>query len=71
MAESCNPKKTRSPVKKPSSMAPASPAREGKPLFWTVTGNDFGRSISWAKKQPNALSQQIKTALSSSPKKTK
>lgn len=45
--------------------------RKDGPLFWTVTGNDFGRSISWAKKQPNALSQQIKTALSSSPKKTK
>lgn len=52
-------------------MAPASPARKDGPLFWTVTGNDFGRSISWAKRQPNALSQQIKTALSSSPKKTK
>jgi diacylglycerol kinase family enzyme len=40
-------------------------------LFWTVTGNDFGRSISWAKQQPNAVSEQIKTALSSSSPKTK
>ncbi len=70
MAESCS-SKTRSPDKPPTSKAPASPARKDGPLFWTVTGNDFGRSISWAKKQPNALSQQIKTALSSSPKKTK
>jgi len=70
MAESCH-SKTRSPEKKPSSTAPASPAREGKPLFWTVTGNDFGRSISWAKKQKNAVSAQIKTAISSSSKKTK
>ena len=70
MAESCS-KKTRLPDAPPTSPAPASPARKDGPLFWTVTGNDFGRSISWAKKQPNALSQQIKTALSSSPKKTK
>ena len=40
MAESCT-SKTRSPDKKLSSTAPGSPAREGKPLFWTVTGNDF------------------------------
>ncbi|HEX7632519.1 MAG TPA: hypothetical protein VF388_10320 [Lacunisphaera sp.] len=70
MPDSCS-KKTPSPAEKPSSKAPASPAQKDGPLFWTVTGNDFGRSISWAKKQPNALSKQIKTALSSSPKKTK
>jgi hypothetical protein len=70
VTDSCS-KQTPLPDEKPSSKAPASPARKDGPLFWTVTGNDFGRSISWAKKQPNALSQQIKTALSSSPKKTK
>src|SRR6478609_4012112 len=70
MPESC-PQPTRSPDKSPTSKAPASPGRKGGPLFWTVTGNDFGRSISWAKKQPNAVSEQITTALSSSSKKTK
>src|SRR5688572_3153881 len=70
MPESC-PKPTRSPDTPPTSKVPASPARKGGPLFWTVTGNDFGRSISWAKKQPNAVSAQITTALSSSSKKTK
>jgi hypothetical protein len=31
-----------------------------KPLFWTVTGRDFGRSIAWAKKQPpNPLNTAI------------
>lgn len=70
MPDPCR-KKTLSPDEPPASQAPASPARKDGPLFWTVTGNDFGRSISWAKQQPNALSQQIKTALSSSPPKTK
>ncbi len=70
MAESCQ-QPTPSPDIPPTSKVPASPARKDGPLFWTVTGNDFGRSISWAKKQPNALSQHIKTAVSSSPEKTK
>jgi hypothetical protein len=34
-----------------------------KPLFWTVTGEDFGRSIAWAKKQPNLINLHIKEAL--------
>ncbi len=70
MADSC-PRPTRSPEDRPTSKAPASPRREGGPLFWTVTGDDFGRSITWAKKRPNAVSEQIKTAISSSSKKTK
>ena len=70
MAESCR-KPTRSPDNPPTSKVPASPGRKAGPLFWTVTGNDFGRSNSWAKKQPNAVSEQIKTALSSSSAKTK
>lgn len=32
-------------------------------LFWTITGRDFGRSIAWARKQPNVLSQKIRAAL--------
>lgn len=35
-----------------------------KPFTWTlVTGADFGRSIRWAKKQPNEVSIQIKNHL--------
>ena len=70
MAESCN-QPTRLPDDRPSSKAPSSPTRKDGPLFWTVTGNDFGRSISWAKKQRNAVSTQIRTAISSSSPKTK
>lgn len=63
--------KTRSPESRPTSKAPASPARKDGPLFWTVTGNDFGRSINWAKQRRNAVSAQIQTAISSSSGKTK
>jgi hypothetical protein len=34
-----------------------------KPLFWTITGCDFGRSIAWAKKQPR-LRDLIQRAVS-------
>jgi hypothetical protein len=70
MAESCS-KKTRLPDAPPTSPAPASPARKDGPLFWTVTGNDFGRSISWSKRRGNAASEQIKTSISSASRKTK
>lgn len=33
-----------------------------KPLFWTVTGADFGRSIAWARRQPNRVIEQIRIA---------
>jgi hypothetical protein len=32
-------------------------------LFWTITGLDFGRSIAWAKRQPNSISAQIRAKL--------
>lgn len=64
-------KKTPSPEEKHSSKAPGSPAAKHGQGFWTVTGNDFGRSIKWARKQPNALSEHIKTARSSSLPETK
>lgn len=35
-----------------------------KPLFFTVTGADFARSIAWAKRTPNQVSQQLKAATS-------
>lgn len=35
-----------------------------KPFPWTsVTGVDFGRSIRWAKKQPNEVTLQIRNHL--------
>lgn len=34
-----------------------------KPLFWTVTGTDYGRSIKWARSQPNQLTLKIREAL--------
>lgn len=33
-----------------------------QPLFWTVTGADFGRSIAWARRQPNRIIEQIRIA---------
>lgn len=70
MSESCR-KPTPSPEKTPTFKAPGSRDRAGKPLFWTVTGNDYGRSISWSKRQGNAVSAQIKTAILSASPKTK
>jgi hypothetical protein len=35
-----------------------------KPLFWTVTGRDFGRSLAWAKKQPpNPITAALRAKL--------
>jgi len=65
------PPKTRSPDSPPSSKATGSPTRPGKPLFSTVTGDDFGRSINWSKRRGNAVSAQIKTMISSGSRKTK
>lgn len=39
------------------------PAPPVRPLFWTVTGNDFGRSIAWAKCHPNQVSEHIRAAI--------
>lgn len=39
------------------------PEKQKGPLFWTITGNDFGRSILWAKSQPNEMTLQIRKAL--------
>lgn len=45
--------------------AGASPATSTftAPLFWTVMGTDFGRSIAWAKKQPNEMTRQIRAGI--------
>lgn len=34
-----------------------------KPRFFAVTGRDFGRSIAWARRTPNAVAAQIRAAL--------
>ncbi len=61
----------RSPDKKLTSAANASLRPTGDAQFWTVTGSDFGRSIKWSRQQPNAALQQIRTAISSSSRKTR
>lgn len=30
-----------------------------KPLFWTITGEDFKRSIKWARSEPNLVREAI------------
>lgn len=40
----------------------AQSASPNKPLFFTVTGRDFGRSIRWARSTPNALTSAIRAA---------
>jgi hypothetical protein len=32
------------------------------PLFWSVTGYDFARSIKWARQQTNVVQAQIRKA---------
>lgn len=32
-------------------------------LFFTVTGLDFGRSIAWARRTPNRVGEQVRSAL--------
>ena len=43
------------PVKTPAATSPA--------LFPTVTGRDFGRSIKWARKTPNAVREMLRAEL--------
>ena len=68
MAEPC---KINSPASLPSSEAGASQQSPTKPLFWMITGSDFGRSINWSKRQQNAVSEKIKTVRSPSSKATR
>lgn len=46
----------------PVKIAPPA-ASPNQPLFSTVTGRDFGRSIAWARKTPNAISSAIRAAV--------
>ncbi len=60
-----------SPEKKPSSAAGGSPDPKKEPLFPTIMSDDWKRSLASARRQRNAVSEQIRTAISSSSKKTK
>jgi hypothetical protein len=68
MADPC---KTPSPDNSPASAAQPSRTGPGEPLFKTITSVDWKRSLDLARRQSNAVSEQIRTAISSSSKKTK
>lgn len=68
MAEKC---KMPSPDDPPASAAPSLRTRQHEPLFKTITADDWKRSLELARRQPNAVSEQIRTAISSSLRKTK
>jgi len=60
-----------SPDNPPGSAAPSSRTRPAEPLFRTITSDDWKHSLDLAKRQPNAISEQIRIAISSSSRKTK
>jgi hypothetical protein len=68
MAEPC---KTTSPANSPASKAASSRGPKRDAVFNTITSEDWRRSIASARRQPNAVSAQIRTAISSSSPKTK
>jgi hypothetical protein len=41
----------------------ASSLSVNRPLFFTVSGLDFGRSIAWARRTPNQVGEQVRSAL--------
>ena len=60
-----------SPDNPPASRAPYSPTRPAEPLFKTITAADWKHSLDLAKRQSNAISEQIRTAISSFSRRTK
>src|SRR6187402_713676 len=66
-----DPCKTSSPASPPASAGARSSAKPKETLFNTITSDDWKRSLSSARRQKNAVSAQIQTAISSSSKKTK
>jgi hypothetical protein len=66
-----DPWKMPSPDNPHASAAAPSRTQPGEPLFKTITSDDWKRSIDLARRQPNAVSEQIRTAISSSSRKTK
>ena len=71
MSSDASCKKTSSPANPPESAGGVSSARKNEPLFKTITSDDWRRSLASARRQPNAVSEQIRTVISSSSRKTK
>lgn len=63
--------KTPSPAKPHASAGGSSRGRPSDALFKTITSDDWRRSLASARRQKNAVSEQIQTAISSSSRKTK
>lgn len=40
---------------------PAASSTLKRPLFWMLSGEDFGRSIRWARQQPRAIAEAIRS----------
>ncbi|MGA2016250.1 MAG: hypothetical protein ABSH26_04790 [Opitutaceae bacterium] len=68
MSDSC---KTRSPASRPESAGGSCRERGSDSVFRTITADDWRRSLASARLQPNAVSEQIRTAISSSSRKTR
>jgi hypothetical protein len=60
-----------SPDNPPRSTAPSFRTLPGEPLFKTITGADWKRSLDSAKQQKNVISEQIQIAISSLSRKGK
>jgi hypothetical protein len=68
MSDAC---KTPSPGKPRASAGDASRGRKRGDSFDSITSDDWKRSLASARQQKNAVSEQIRTAISSSSRKTK
>jgi len=66
-----DPCKTRSPDSGPKSTGGSCRERGSDSVFRTITADDWKRSLASAKLQRNAVSEQIRTAISSSSRKTR
>ena len=53
-----------------SQQKPFAPAAPPRPLFWTVTGRDFGRANAWARRHPSTLNAHIRASLGLPPRRT-
>ena len=40
-----------------------------RPLFWTLTGRDFGRANAWGRRHPSTLNAQIRERLGLPPRR--
>jgi len=60
-----------SPGKPPASKAASSPEPANGLLFKTITNADWSRSLASARRRKNVISEQIRTRISSSSRKTK